>query len=248
MSDPISAVGGFITTIDLFRKSQGEVQSLTEQLNTGKKSTSLQGYGANAPTILDLNASLSATQAYAASATQVSTYLGAYDTTLDQLGKDSTSLQTALDSLNVSDPTSLQSLTSLITGLQVDVTATLNTQVGNRFLYSGTRYTTQPVVNLTTLAPPAAPAAFVAVTPNAVPPSPLPAYDTGSPGTDPANQAYATQTANLSDTQQLGYGITSNDPVIQQLVYSLRRPRPVSPRPSPSRASSSPTPRARSSP
>jgi ribonuclease HI len=52
--------------------------------------------------------------------------------------------------------------------------------------------------------------------------SPLPTYDTQSPAVDPNNQAYATQTLNVSTTAKVTFGITSNDPNIQALIYALK--------------------------
>ena len=233
MSNTISAAGFFLNNTNLFVNSENTLTNLTEQINTGKKSTSLQGYGTDAPTILNLTDTVNQTQAYITNGTQVNTVLGAYDTTLTQLQNDAGKLNQALSQVSPSNPSTITALQTLINGLQVDVGATLNSQVGERYLYSGTRFATQPVVDLTTLAPPAAPAAFVPVVPNLValpappnPPgtfnSPLPTYDTQSPATDPNNQAYATQTINIAATAKVTYGITSNDQSFQALIYALQ--------------------------
>jgi flagellar hook-associated protein 3 FlgL len=233
MSDPISAAGFFTNNTSLFVNTENQLNTLTQQLNTGKKSTSLEGYGTSASTILNLTDSVSETQAFITNGTQVNTVLTAYDTTLNQFSSDASQLNQALNQVSPSNPASITTLQALIKGLQTDVGATLNTQVGDRFLYSGTRFNTQPVVDLTQLTPPATPVPFTPVVPNTValasPPnpagtfnSPLPTYDTQSPAVDPFNQAYATQTANVSPTATVTYGITSNDPTFQALVYALQ--------------------------
>lgn len=233
MSNGISAAGFFTSNTALILNSETQLDTLSQELNTGKKSTSLAGYGTSAATILNLTDTVSQTQAFIANSTQVNTVLTAYDTTLNQLGSDAGKLSTALNQVSPSNPASTTTLQALITGLLADVGATLNTQVGNRFLYSGTRFNTQPVVDLTALAPPATPTPFTPVAPNTValasppnPPgtfnSPLPTYDTQSPATDPNNQAYASQTLNVSATETVTYGITSNDPNIQALIYALQ--------------------------
>jgi flagellar hook-associated protein 3 FlgL len=235
MSNSISATGFFLNNTTLLNNSENELQTLSNQLNTNSISTTLEGYGTQAPTVLNLNDTINQTQSYVQNSTEVGTVLGAYDTTLTQLQSDASKLSSGIGSFSATDPATANNLQTLINGLETDVTATLNTQVGNRFLYSGTRYSTQPVVDLTTLAAPAVPAPFVAVTPNALPAqpappaapvpanSPLPNYDTQSPGTDPFNQAYATQSVNLSPSTAITYGITSNDPSIQGLVYALQQ-------------------------
>jgi|GEM_PF-2611269 flagellar hook-associated protein 3 FlgL len=233
MSNGISATGFFTSDTSLMLNSETQLNTLSQQLNTGLISTSLAGYGTAAPTILNLTDTVGETQAFIANGTEVNTSLTAYDTSLSELGSDASQLGTALSQVSPADPNSITTMQALITGLQADVGATLNSQVGNTYLYSGTRYNTQPVVDLTKLAPPAVPAAFVAVVPNTValasPPnpvdtfnSPLPTYDTQSPAVDPNNQAYASQTLNVSPTQTVTYGITSNDPSIQALVYAMQ--------------------------
>ena len=233
MSDPISSTGYFTSITNIFSNSENSINTLSAQLNSGKISTSLEGYGASASTILNLTDSVNETQAFITNGTQVNTVLTAYDTTLTQLGSDASQLNTALTQLSPSNPTSITTLQSLIKGLMVDVGATLNAQVGDRFLYSGTRFNTQPVTDLTQLPLPTTPTPFAPVVPNTTalpsppnPPgtfnSPLPTYDTQSPATDPNNQAYATQTANVSANATVTYGITSNDPTFQALVYALQ--------------------------
>jgi flagellar hook-associated protein 3 FlgL len=233
MSNGISAAGFFFGNTALITASETQIGILTQQLNSSTKSISLQGYGTSAPTILNLTDSVSQTQAFIKTSTQVNTTLSAYDTTLSQFSKDASQLSTALNQVSPTNPSTITTLQALINGLQTDVGATLNTQVGNSFLYSGTRFNTQPVVDLTQLAAPAVPAAFVPVVPNNValpsppnPPgtfnSPLPTYDTQSPAVDPNNQAYATQTLNVSTTAKVTFGITSNDPNIQALIYALK--------------------------
>jgi flagellar hook-associated protein 3 FlgL len=232
MSNGISAAGFFTGNTALITASENQITTLTQELNSNTKSISLQGYGSSAPTILNLTDSVSETQGFINTSTQVNTNLTAYDTTLNQLTSDANQLNTALTQVSPTNPTAIPTLQALINGLQTDVGATLNTQIGNSFLYSGTRFNTQPVVDLTQLAPPAVPTPFTPVVPNTValpsPPnapgtfnSPLPTYDTQSPAVDPNNQAYATQTLNVSPTSTVTFGITSNNPSIQALVYAL---------------------------
>jgi flagellar hook-associated protein 3 FlgL len=233
MSNSISVAGFFTNNSNLILNSENELNTLSAQLNTGKKSTSLAGYGTAASPILNMTDTVNETQAFITNGTQVNTVLTAYDTTLTQLGSDAAQLNQALTQVSPTDPSSITTLQALIKGLQVDVGATLNSQVGNSYLYSGTRFNTQPVVDLTQLTPPATPVAFTPVVPVTTalpsPPnpvdtfnSPLPTYDTQSPAADPNNQAYATQTLNISSSATVTYGITSNDPSIQALVYAMQ--------------------------
>jgi flagellar hook-associated protein 3 FlgL len=229
MSNGISATGFFTSMTGIFASSENQINTLSQELNSNTLSTSLEGYGSSASTVLNLNESVKETQAFLTNSTQVNTVLTAYDTTLTQLSADATSLNSALNGVSPTNPNTISTLQATIQGLMVDVGATLNTQVGDRFLYSGTRFNTQPVADLSALPLPATPVPFTAVVPNATqtgtPPafnSPLPTYDTQSPATDPNNQAYATQTATIGESATITYGITSNDPTMQALVYALQ--------------------------
>ncbi len=253
MSDGVSNLSTYITSISLFQGAQNKLTDLSNQLETGKKSTSLTTYGAQATTVLNLSSSTSRAQSYIANANVLNGNLSAYDTTLSQLSSDSSKLNSALSAFSANDTGSAQTLSNLVTSLQQDVTATLNTKVGDRYIYAGSRYGTAPVQDLTntTIQPlPTTPTAFTAAAANAVsPPAPatttllaLPAYDTQGPITapDPTGTnggaptalttaqtqtiaaANAQQTVSTSDQTSVTYGVTSNDPSIQQLVYALQ--------------------------
>ena len=93
-----------------------------------------------ASTLLNLQSSQTSEQGYVANNNQINTYLTAYDATLAQLQSDGTTLQKTLSSTQAGNSASLANLATTVQGLLTDVTATLNTQVGDRYLYSGTRY------------------------------------------------------------------------------------------------------------
>jgi hypothetical protein len=244
----ISSLSSFLQNIALVQNSQNQIAKLTYQVDTGLRSEDLQGYGTQANQLLNLQSAQATEQSYVSNNTQTATFLSAYDSTLGQVSSDATKLSASLDAFTVTDPTTVSNLRALVSGLQVDVAATLNAQVGGRYLYGGTRYTTAPVGDLSSLAAPAfvtpatTPPTVVPLvvadgtvpTPQTVPPTlPLPPYDSqAGSALDAANptaaqqaqlnQAYATQTTAIGNNQQAAYGITSNDPTFQHLVYALQ--------------------------
>lgn len=294
MSNPVTATSTFLHTQALMTASQNQLNKLTQQLASGENGQSVADYGSSASTLLNLQASTQAEQGYVANNTTIQTYLTAYDATLAQLQSDATTLQKVLASTQTSSPTSLAQLATTVKGLLTDVTATLNTQVGDRYLYSGTRYTTAPVGDLTQLAPLTSPATAPTIVPqptavsgaasngsglirltvgsttgltsgqqlavtgvngtteangtwtinvidathidlvgssftnaytsggSAV--SALPGYDSQAPGYGtPVGAAYAQQTAVVAQNEPaISYGITSNNPTIQSLIYALQ--------------------------
>ncbi|HEV2678818.1 MAG TPA: hypothetical protein VGV37_30095 [Aliidongia sp.] len=236
----ISSLSSFLQNINLVQNAQNQIAKLTYQVDTGLKSEDLQGYGTQANQLLNLQGAQSTEQSYVSNNTQIHTFLSAYDTTLGQVSSDATKLVGALDAFTVTDPNSIANLKALVKGLQVDVAATLNMQVGGRFLYSGTRYTTQPVGDLTAAAqqlaaPVPNPAAIPPTTFTPVTATSVPTYDNQAstinvtpPATQTAAQAqlgaqaYQTQNATISTNQQITYGISSNDPSFQNLISALQ--------------------------
>lgn len=237
----ISTLSSFLQNITLVQNSQNQIAQLTYEVDTGLKSQDLAGYGTQANQLLNLQSAQATEQNYVSNNTQTGTFLTAYDTTLSQLSGDATKLSAALDAFTVTDPNAVSNLQALVKGLQTDVAATLNTQVGGRFLYAGTRYTTQPVGDLTAASQalttpvpnPAGTPPTTAFIPVAAPA--VPTYDNQAstinvtpPATQTAqqvadgNQSYAQQTTVVANNQQVTYGISSNDATFQNLVSALQ--------------------------
>jgi len=246
----ISSLSSYLQNIGLVQNSQDTIAKLTYQVDTGLKSEDLQGYGTQANQLLNLESAQTTEKNYVSNNTQTTTFLSAYDSTLTQITSDATKLSASLDAFTVTDPQAVTNLQALVKALQVDVGATLNTQVGGRYLYGGTRYTTQPVTDLSALPAPTfvtpattpptvtpltvalLPAPNPQTTPTATPA--LPPYDAQASvvnSTTPAptaaevataTQSYATQTTAVANNQTVSYGITSNNPTFQHLVYALQ--------------------------
>ncbi|MBV9862948.1 MAG: hypothetical protein JO267_12480 [Alphaproteobacteria bacterium] len=219
MSLGITGAGMVTMMTSILESNQGQLTTLGEELSSGQKSQTLSGYGENAQQLLNLNSSIAAANAYVGSATTVSTDLSAYNDALGELVSDATQLSQGITSLtDNSSGTSAASFSALVSGLATDATTTLNTQSGTRYLFAGTRYTTAPVDAIGSLPGLTSPTAFTAVTAPA-----LPDYDTdyaSSPGGDAA--AWGSPTVTIAAGETISYGISSNNPAIQQLVYSLQ--------------------------
>jgi flagellin-like hook-associated protein FlgL len=220
MSMGVSNLGATSPLTLIMHNNQTQLTTLGDELSSGQAQQTLAGYGAQGQQVLDLNNSIAAANAYVGSTTTVSTYLNGYDDSLTQLVKDANQLSQGLSNLTsgAGGNSTLATLGALVNGLNVDVSATLNTQVGNRYIFSGTRYGTPPVLDIGSLPPLAAPAPFAAVA------SPLlPAYDTDA-ASAPAGEAaaWAQPTATIAPGEAISYGVTSNDPAIQRLVFALQ--------------------------
>jgi hypothetical protein len=247
----ISSLSSFLQNLSLVQNSQANIAKLTYQVDTGLKSQDLQGYGTQANQLLNLKSAQTTEQNYVSNNTQTTTILSAYDATLGQIKTDATSLSASLGAFSATDATSATNLKTLVNSLQVDIAATLNSQVGGRYLYGGTRYTTAPVgdlnaflntpANVPTFVTPATTPPTVTpltVTDGTTAPTLVPPYDSQAttinvtPATTvlpsgltagaAAAQTYATQTTAVANNQTANYGISSNDPTFQHLVYALQ--------------------------
>jgi flagellar hook-associated protein 3 FlgL len=227
MSESISSLSKVNDSLALMQASEQTVNKLAQQNSTGTQSTSLAGYGTQASTILNLNSSIAETKSWLSNSTQVNTYLSAYNSALSELSSDATQLQTALASFGSGGGTSSSDLATLINGLQADVTATLNTQVGDRYIFAGNRYTTAPTVALSSLAVPTTPTAISLASNSTTPPT-IPEYDVAYAGTTngqvtSGTQYYAQQTATIGNNETVTYGVSADDSTIQNLVYALQQ-------------------------
>ena len=94
--------------------------------------------------------------------------------------------------------------------------ADLNQQVGDRYIYAGTRYATAPV-DLTSVLTNFSPSATL--TDN----TGLPAYDSqfGTATPDQIAQAWTNDSASIDTGDTLTYGVTSTQPGFQQLMAGL---------------------------
>jgi len=244
----ISSLSSFLQNITLVQNSQNQIANLTYQVDTGLKSQTLSGYGTQANQLLNLQSGQTTEQNYVSNNTQTATFLTAYDSTMSQINSDATKLSASLDAFTVTDPDAVSNLKALVSGLQTDVAATLNTQVGGRYLYGGTRYTTAPVGDLSSLpaptfvTPATTPPTVTPLTvtdgtipsPQTTPPTLLvPPYDSdaatlnasatpSAATTAAAAQTYAQQTTTVANNQTTTYGISSNNPTLQHLVYALQ--------------------------
>ncbi|MDB5361980.1 MAG: hypothetical protein JWO51_3277 [Rhodospirillales bacterium] len=254
----ISSLSSFLQNLSLVQNSQSQIAKLTYQVDTGLKSQDLQGYGTQANQLLNLKSAQTTEQNYVSNNTQTQTILSAYDATLGQVKTDATSLSASLNAFSATDTISSTNLKTLVNSLSVDIAATLNSQVGGRYLYGGTRYTTAPVGDLTGylnnvnnvpsfVSPATTPPTVTPLTvtdgktvpgtlpsPQTSPPTILvPGYDSQASTLNAsaipsattvaaATQTVTSQTTAIANNQTTSYGVSSNDPTFQHLVYALQ--------------------------
>ncbi|MCP3372692.1 flagellar protein [Bradyrhizobium cajani] len=130
------------------RNINQQLTDLSTQLSTGKLSQNYSGMGTNEGFAIASRAQLSNIAAYTDTITNVNVNINLANTALQSLTTIRTNTQTGSAStaqdLNVNGQTVAQNTAAAQFGSMVGV---LNTQSGNRYLFSGTAYSTQPVAN-----------------------------------------------------------------------------------------------------
>ena len=130
------------------RNINQQLTDLSTQLSTGKLSQNYSGMGTNEGFAIASRAQLSNIAAYTDTITNVNVSINLANTALQALTTIRSTVQTGAantgQNLNVNGQTIAQSTAAAQFGSMVGV---LNTQAGNRYLFSGTAFNTQSVAN-----------------------------------------------------------------------------------------------------
>lgn len=130
------------------RNINQQLTDLSTQLSTGKLSQNYSGMGTNEGFAIASRAQLSNIAAYTDTITNVNVNINLANTALQSLTTIRSTVQTgsatSSQDLNVNGQTVAQNTAAAQFGSMVGV---LNTQSGNRYLFSGTAYNTQSVAN-----------------------------------------------------------------------------------------------------
>mgnify|MGYP003382333286 CR=1 FL=1 len=193
---------------------QATLANLTQQLSSGIRSSDLTDYtGLEARTLVNGRNVQAKAESYIAAGKSVAPRLKLYESTLGALESLINTTVSTIRTTQNAGAAAEQGVKAQIEGTMDQAAYYLNQKVGDRFLYSGTRYTAQPVGDLKTL--PVPPAETFPVTNPALPP-----YDPAAPGSSAL--AYTRDAVTLDDNLQLTYGIPSTDSAIQNLIQGLR--------------------------
>lgn len=210
----ISSASILTQTISALMNEQSTMADLTQQISTGVKSTDLTKYTPyEASTLLDSKSLVEKYNSYNAAIQSVQPRLSVYASSLGALEKISNTTQSLITGAQNFASSTDTGLPQQISSALDQVSYYLNQQVGDRYIYSGTRYATKPVGDLKAL--PLPPSGTFPTTTPALPP-----YDTQAPGNDV--NAYTQDKISIDDNLQLTYGIPSTDTGLQNLVQGLR--------------------------
>lgn len=231
----VSTFGSLQADFALIRRQNVNFDRLNFQVSTGEKFRELKNYGTQAPRILDLQAEIDRRNGYVNSIGLAELNLKSYDATLERLNEIIDDIVKATEPLSSQDDAFESTTTTLATNLLIEVEANLNLEIGDRFLFAGTRFDVAPVVNLRSLPNYTTNDLGVAntiETANDIPTfivdsggaNTAVSYHTQGPNTqDP--RSYQQVSLTVADEAVLTYGITATDPAFQNLIESIVRLR-----------------------
>jgi flagellar hook-associated protein 3 FlgL len=195
-------------------RSQASIADLSQQLASGVKSSDLTSFSSfESRTLINSRNLQEKADSYIAAMGSVRPRLMLYENSLSSVESLVKTMQTLI--LNTQTPQAAreQGVPSQISGIIDQVSFYLNQKLGDRYIFSGTRYTDLPVRDIKTIANPPT-EAFPAASPD------LPPYDPQAPGTDA--EAYGRDAVAIDDNLRLTYGIPSTSRAIQDLMQALR--------------------------
>ena len=133
---------GSITATTLLAQNNmmNQLNTLSEQLGTGQAASTYSGLGSQAGLALQLTAQLASTNGYSSTAATVGTTLGIAQTALTQIGSAGTSVLQSLNGPSASfalDNTGQTATQELAAGYLDQILSSLNTQVGDNYIFSG---------------------------------------------------------------------------------------------------------------
>lgn len=148
---PISNVA-LRTTMAQLATMRSQLDTLQQQLGTGKKADTYGGIGAQRSMSVSFRARVAEVESYTASVSQVSLRVKLMDSALTRLGEVPTDIRSAIDPnsyvLRQDGKTDAQKVARI--GLD-EVIGLLNVQADGRYLFAGKDSETKPVVDLDTM-------------------------------------------------------------------------------------------------
>ena len=205
MAGSVSAVTNYAQLLDIQRSlfgQQNELAGLQKELSTGRRRDGLIGIAAVGLQQQGLASDAIRLQQYKQTSVQSTIYLRAidsatyrtdlYDKSLDGLNKIASDMKSELIKTKSLGPQAYAAQYGLVTGALDRIQSILNQTDGQRSLFAGTAFTTQPVVSLNSL--------------DASPPTALPAFNpfTGAPNNGAPRGAFAATAAGTTTTLNTG--------------------------------------------
>lgn len=233
MVSRVSTQGILAADLFLIQQQNKNFDLLNFRVATGRQFRELKAFGNQAPQVLDLQNEIASRNGYIRSIELAQVNLRSYEVTLDRLIEVSNDLVKAAAPLSADEPTFGTTAETTAENLLVEIEANLNIEIGERFLFAGSRFDTAPVVELSNL--PVYTANDIGVVNAIETANNIPTYIVDSGGANTA-VSYHTQGANavdarsyesvsltIADNISVNYGLTANEEAFQNLIEAAIR-------------------------
>lgn len=217
MVESISTLGLQLISASNLSGGQSALSTLSQQLTTGKYSTNMADYtSSNAQKLLNLTSKINTQEGFLTIINTLTPRLEAYDAALTGIEDTVSDAYSTLLSNSTYNEGTNEAVASSIQGYLDDIVYYLNQQSGDRYIFSGSRYDTAPVISSNDIIALGTPSTTTVVTDPA-----LPDYDTQAAlGTSDA--AWMEESATIDTTKTLTYGVTSTEEGFQQVILGLQ--------------------------
>lgn len=221
MVETISTLGLQLLSVSNLSSGQYTLSRLSQQLTTGKYSTNMSDYSSsNAQKLLNFNSKIDEQNGFLNVINTVTPRLKIYDSAMNGIESAVGTASTTILSAASYNADTVSSLQSSIKGYLEDMSYYLNQKLGDRYVFSGTRYDQAPVISaddiLALPLPPTEPAPYTTTSPN------VPSYDSDYVDGLPHAEAFVKDVVKVDTTKDLNYGVTSNEEGFQQVIMGLR--------------------------
>ncbi len=221
MVDSISNIGIQLSSTKSLSSGTTLLSKLSEQLTSGKYSENMTDYSAaDAQRLLNLTSDIDQQDGFLSVINTIQTRIQVYNTAFEGVEDIASQASSSILSAGSYNPDTIDSTRTLIGEYMDQIEYYLNQKVGDRYIFSGSRYETAPVTDIQALpSPPTETAPYLATGDE------VPAYDADY---DPMNPTALVPTANIQETamidttKKLTYGVTSNEDGFQQIIMGLR--------------------------
>ncbi|MGE4351842.1 MAG: flagellin, partial [Bdellovibrionales bacterium] len=204
MADMISTLGIQLSCTRTLGSSVNLLSTYSEQLTTGVISQNMSDYSASdAQTLMNMNSEIAQQEGFLSVIDTISTRISVYNTALEGIESIASEAYSTFLSAGNYNPEDVGTTQTLIDQYMDQVEYYLNQQVGDRYIFSGSRYDTAPVTDLQSLVSPPTEVSPYVTTGDAVPAYDAD-YDSLNP-TDPVPQANTKESATIDTTKTLSY-------------------------------------------
>ena len=200
MIDRVSTASLYETNLSNINITQTNLAQLNEQISSGNKANTWDQLNGTVEQVSGYTTKISNIDNYTANNTVISTRLNTMDQSLSTLQSVATQYASLIaqrsNQVNGSSINFSQQANSMLD----EIASALNVQISGRYLFSGSKTETPPITT---------PISSTTTTP-------------GTPNNSYYNGDSAQLSSRVSDTQDMQYGVTGDNPAFQQLIGAIQ--------------------------